>query len=122
MRDSRFLDARILIVDDEESNVRALRKLLHAAGYTHVFETTDPQQVRTLYREHDPDLVLLDLNMPGLDGIGVLEQLRTDVLPQVYLPVLVLTGDRSQDARRRALTAGAKDFITKPFEIGRAHV
>ncbi len=120
MRESRFPDARILIVDDEESNVRALRRLLHAAGYTHVFDTTSPQQARALYRDHDPDLVLLDLHMPALDGVAVLEQLRADAAPQAYLPVLMLTGDSSRDARRRALTAGAKDFITKPFEIDEA--
>jgi len=117
MREARFSGARILVVDDEESNLRALGKVLRAAGYTNILATTNPGEVRSLYRDHDPDLVLLDLHMPGLDGIGVLEQLRTDAAPHTYLPVLVLTGDSSQDARRRALAAGAKDFVTKPFEV-----
>jgi putative two-component system response regulator len=71
--------------------------------------------VRGLYREHD--LVLLDLHMPELDGVAVLEQLRADAPPNTFLPVLVLTGDASRDARKRALAAGAKDFVTKPFEM-----
>jgi len=117
MRDAPYSGARILVVDDEESNVRALRKLLRAAGYTNTFTTTDPREAYGLYRDHDPDLVLLDLHMPELDGIGVLEQLRAAATPHTYLPVLVLTGDSSQQARRRALAAGAKDFVTKPFEV-----
>ena len=115
MRESRFATARILIVDDEQSNVRALDRLLRAAGYTNIVATIDPTQVRGLYRDHD--LVLLDLHMPELDGIAVLEQLRADAPPNTFLPVLVLTGDSSQDARKRALSAGAKDFVIKPFEI-----
>src|SRR5512143_547998 len=115
MRESRFATARILIVDDEQSNVRALDRLLRAAGYTNIVTTMDPTQVRGLYRDHD--LVLLDLHMPELDGIAVLEQLRADAPPNTFLPVLVLTGDSSQDARKRALAAGAKDFVIKPFEM-----
>jgi putative two-component system response regulator len=117
MHEGRFAGARILVVDDEESNVRALGRLLRAAGYTNILSTTNPAEVRDLYRDQDPDLVLLDLHMPGLDGIGVLAQLRADAAPHAYLPVLVLTGDSSQQARRRALAAGAKDFVSKPFEV-----
>jgi len=115
MRETRFQAARLLIVDDEPSNVRALERLLRAAGYTNIVGTTNPAEVLSLYR--DQDLMLLDLRMPELDGVGVLEQLRADAPPQMFLPVLVLTGDSSQDARRRALAAGAKDFVTKPFEV-----
>ncbi|HEU5170567.1 MAG TPA: HD domain-containing phosphohydrolase, partial [Gemmatimonadales bacterium] len=92
-------------------------RLLRAAGYANLLATTDPAEVRNLYRAEDPDLVLLDLHMPGLDGVAVLEQLQADAPPHAYLPVLVLTGDSSQDARRRALAAGAKDFVAKPFEL-----
>ncbi len=117
MRENRFPDARILIVDDEPASIRSLTHLLNAAGYVHVRSTSDPTEVHSLYRERDPDLVLLDLQMPGLDGIGVLEQLRAEAPAHAYLPVLVITGDGSRDARHRALAAGAKDFLTKPFEL-----
>ena len=118
MPESSFADARILVVDDEEVNVHALTRILRASGYSNVLSTTDPTAVAVLYQEHDPDVVLLDLHMPELDGVGVLEQLRAAAGPQAYVPVLVLTGDSSQGARRRALSAGAKDFLTKPFEVG----
>jgi len=89
MSESRLSGARILVVDDEESNVRALRRLLRAAGYTNILATTDPGEVRRLYRDQDPDLVLLDLHKPGLDGIGLPEQLRADAPPQTFLPMLM---------------------------------
>jgi putative two-component system response regulator len=112
-----FSSARILVVDNEAANVRTLSKILRSAGYTNIVSTTDPTQVLTLFAEQEPDLVLLDLHMPVLDGVAVLERLAEVVQPQSYLPVLVLTGDSSQQARRRALTKGAKDFVTKPFEL-----
>ncbi len=112
-----FSSARILVVDNEAANVRTLSKILRSAGYTNIVSTTDPTQVLTLFAEQEPDLVLLDLHMPVLDGVAVLERLAEVVQPQSYLPVLVLTGDSSQQARRRALTKGAKDFVTKPFEV-----
>jgi len=115
---NRFTDARILVVDDEETNVHALTRILRASGYGNVISTTDPVAVVGLYLEHDPDVVLLDLHMPKLDGLGVLQQLRSAAGPQAYVPVLVLTGDYSPEARRRALSEGAKDFLTKPFEVG----
>mgnify|MGYP001549994073 CR=1 FL=1 len=108
---------RILVVDDEESSVRALTRILRSAGYENVFPTTDPTSVVGLYREHEPDLVLLDLHMPGCDGLAVLAQLRALAEAYTYVPVLVLTGDPSPSARRQALAAGAKDFVTKPFEV-----
>ena len=117
MRESRYADARILVVDDEKANVRALSRILDVAGYRSVVTTTDAAAVRGLCRECDPDLVLLDLHMPGLDGIAVLEQLRAAAIPQSHLPVLMLTGDSSAASRRRALAAGATDFVTKPFEV-----
>ena len=112
-----FGGARILVVDDEAPNVRALSRILHAAGYTNVECTTDPSRVLALFAEQEPDLVLLDLHMPVLDGVAVLERLAEVAPPHSYLPVLVLTGDPSQQARRRALSKGAKDFVTKPFEV-----
>src|SRR6266850_4923019 len=118
MLKSQYADARVLVVDDEEPNVRSLTRILGAAGYGNVLGTTDPRTVADLYRKHDPDVILLDLHMPNLDGLGVLQQLRAIAGPQAYVPVLVLTGDYSPEARRRALSEGAKDFLTKPFEVG----
>jgi putative two-component system response regulator len=117
MPESSFVDARILVVDDEDANLRALSRILHAAGYHAVTTTTDPTTVLSLHQECDPDLVLLDLHMEALDGMAVLEQLRAAAAPQGYLPVLMLTGDSSPEARRRALAAGATDFVAKPFEM-----
>src|SRR6267142_2614802 len=108
------LDARILIADDEPANVRLLERLLGQAGYRNVRATTDSRQVRTLYEEFQPDLILLDLMMPHLDGVAVLEQLP--IAAGEYVPVLVLTADGTAQAKERALTAGAKDFLTKPFD------
>jgi two-component system NtrC family sensor kinase len=111
-----LLDARILIVDDEPANVLLIERLLESAGYRNLSSTTDSRQVLGRYREFAPDLILLDLMMPHLDGIAVLDQLR-DVIPAgAYVPVLVLTADATQEAKRRALLAGARDFLTKPFE------
>ena len=111
-------DARILIVDDEEASVRSLSRMLRAAGYLELRSTTTPADALGVVLEYDPDLVLLDLHMPEVDGIAVLEQLRAAASPQSYLPVLMLTGDQSREARHRALAAGATEFIHKPFELG----
>jgi signal transduction histidine kinase len=107
-------DARILIADDEPANVRLLERLLNQAGYRNVRATTDSRQVRTLYEEFRPDLILLDLMMPHLDGVAVMEQLP--IAESEYVPVLVLTADVTAQGKERALTAGAKDFLTKPFD------
>ena len=117
MPEMRYVDARILIVDDEDANLRTLSRILRAAGYHAITTTADPTRVPELHRECDPDLVLLDLHMEALDGMAVLEQLRALTAPAGYVPVLMLTGDSSPDARRRALAAGATDFVTKPFEM-----
>jgi signal transduction histidine kinase len=108
--------ARILIVDDEPANVRLLERLLRGAGYTQLEQTTDARQVLALYETFRPDLILLDLLMPHLDGVAVLTQLRSVIPGDVYLPVLVLTADATLEAKQRALAAGANDFLTKPFE------
>jgi len=116
MRDEHLKDALILVVDDEESNVLLLRRLLAQAGYMNVRATTDPREVHALYTAASPDLILLDLHMPHLDGFGVLELLVPRVPAGTYLPVLVLTADITPEAKRRALGMGAKDFLTKPFD------
>jgi putative two-component system response regulator len=112
-----FAAARILVVDDEEPNVRALARVLRAGGYEHVSTTTDASGLLALYHQANPDLILLDLHMPKRGGLALLEELRGAAGPQSYLPVLVITGDTSAETRRKALLAGAKDFVTKPYEI-----
>ena len=107
---------RILIVDDELANVRLVERLLRRAGYSQVLGTTDPSDVMALVREWQPDLILLDLRMPRVDGFALLEALRQDLPEDSYLPVLVLTADVTAEARTRALGAGAHDFLTKPFD------
>jgi len=109
-------EANILIVDDETVNLRFIEKILEMYGFTNVTCTQDPTQAATLYQEKNSDLVLLDLNMPKLDGYGVLGQLNT--LTQGKLPpVLVLTAQHQQKYRQRALDMGALDYVTKPFDV-----
>ena len=112
--------ARILIADDLEDNVSVLTRLLRRHGYEHIRATTDSTTVVDLFVEFEPDIVLLDLHMPGLDGVAVIERLNALIAPGTYLPILVLTADTSAEAKRRTLTAGAKDFLNKPFDISEA--
>lgn len=116
MNDAELQSSRILVVDDQDANLRLLEDLLGREGFNNVLSTTDPLQVVDLYTAFDPDLILLDLLMPGLDGFAVLEQLARLRAPNDFRPVLVLTADATRDARRRALALGAKDFLTKPFD------
>jgi len=109
-----ILNARILIVDDLEANVRLLERMLVSAGYTSVASTMDPLEVCELHRNNRYDLILLDLQMPGMDGFQVMEGLK-EIEPESYLPVLVITAQPGH--KLRALQAGAKDFISKPFEM-----
>ena len=116
MNDAEIQSSRILLVDDQDANLRLLEDLLGREGFTNVLSTTDSSQVIDLYTAFDPDLILLDLLMPGLDGFAVLEQLGRLRAPNDFRPVLVLTAVASRDARRRALALGAKVFLTKPFD------
>src|SRR5947208_3159571 len=116
MEEDALRAATILIVDDQAPNVRLLEYLLQAHGYLNVRTTTDSRQVLTLFRECAPDLVLLDLAMPHPDGFAVMEGLRPLMPPGAYVPILVLTADVSAETKTRALAAGAKDFVTKPFD------
>jgi EAL domain-containing protein (putative c-di-GMP-specific phosphodiesterase class I)/CheY-like chemotaxis protein len=116
MTDPNPKDARILIVDDEPANVLLLERILERAGYTQRCTTTDPRQAVTRFAETAPDLVLLDLHMPHLDGFAVMEALATVIGPDELVPVVVLTADSTAEVRQRALAAGANDFLTKPFD------
>ncbi|WP_300335020.1 response regulator [Accumulibacter sp.] len=111
---SDILEASILIVDDQESNVALLEQLLSEAGYTSVSSTMTPQEVCALHRKNRYDLILLDLQMPAMDGFQVMEGLKTNDA-DAYLPVLVITAQPGH--KLRALRAGAKDFVSKPFDL-----
>ncbi len=117
MKPEALKTGRILVVDDELTNVTALSRLLARAGYTEVEGTTDPREAIGAYLEMEPDLVLLDLHMPHLDGFQVMEALKPIIPRHTYLPILILTGDQDPEVRQRALASGAKDFVTKPFEV-----
>jgi PleD family two-component response regulator len=108
---------RILIVDDEETNVLLLRAVLEREGYGDIVGLTDPERALTTFVETSPDLVLLDLMMPGVDGYQLLDAFGRQTLPGDFRPVLVLTADTTSAARRRALSLGAKDFVSKPFDV-----
>jgi len=114
LAESAILDANILIVDDQEANVVLLEQLLRENGYTRVASTMNPQEVCALHRKHRYDLILLDLQMPGMDGFQVIEGLKTNI-SDGYLPVLVITAQPGH--KLRALQAGARDFISKPFDL-----
>jgi putative two-component system response regulator len=116
MQAPRLTDARILIVDDERVNVVLLERILEQDGYTNIRSTTNSNQAAALYDEFEPDLVLLDLHMPGLDGFAVMEQLEGRIPSDAFLPILILTADIRPEVKRRALAVGAKDFVTKPFD------
>ena len=109
------LHARILVVDDEPANVLFLERLLAREGYTQVVSCTDPREATGHFARTPPDILLLDLHMPGLSGFEILEQLRPALMGHV-LPVLVLTADATPRARLKALESGATDFLTKPLD------
>ena len=111
---SDILNAGILIVDDQDANLQLLERMLKEAGYTHITTTQDPQAVCALHREHQYDLILLDLQMPVMDGFQVMEALKA-IETDPYLPVLVITAQPGH--KLRALQAGAKDFVSKPFDL-----
>ena len=109
-----ILNARILVVDDQEANVRLLEGMLRIAGYTSVESAMDPREVCELHRKNRYSLILLDLQMPGMDGFQVMDGLK-EIEEDGYLPVLVITVEPAH--KLRALEAGAKDFVSKPFDL-----
>jgi putative two-component system response regulator len=108
--------ATILIIDDEPQVVRLLDRLLRSDGYESIVSTLDPREAMRLFDERQPDLVLLDLHMPHLDGYEVLAQLAPHIQPDQYVPIVMLTSDLTPAARQRALSMGAQDFLSKPFD------
>jgi two-component system cell cycle response regulator len=109
-----ILNASILIVDDQEANVLLLEQMLQGAGYRGVTSTMDPRAVCALHRANNYDLILLDLQMPGMDGFEVMAGLK-EIETDGYVPILVLTAQPGH--KLRALASGAKDFISKPFDL-----
>lgn len=116
MNEAEILNAKILIVDDAEANLKLLEDLLTREGFHQVISTADSIRALDLYKAFEPDLIMLDLMMPELDGYAVLDMLSRHIPKDEYLPVLVLTADATINARRKALALGAKDFLTKPFD------
>lgn len=116
MNEAEILNAKILIVDDAEANLKLLEDLLTREGFHQVISTADSTRALDLYKAFEPDLIMLDLMMPELDGYAVLDMLSRHIPKDEYLPVLVLTADATINAKRKALALGAKDFLTKPFD------
>ncbi|NIR49695.1 MAG: response regulator [candidate division Zixibacteria bacterium] len=111
-----ILDGKILVVDDEFTNAKLLEQLLMQNGFRSVRFTTDPRKAVNLYQEFKPDLVLLDLNMPYLDGVQVMQQIQ-EVEKETYPSIVVITADNNDEARIRSLVSGALDFLGKPFNV-----
>ena len=112
--------SRVLIVDDNQANAALMERLLHQAGYLHFTSIHDSREVISQLRTFKPDLVVLDLMMPHVDGFGVMMQLRGWIPDGTYLPILIVTADISKPAREKALALGAKDFLTKPVDTAEA--
>ncbi len=114
VRSSDILNAKVLIVDDQEAHVLLLERMLRAADYTSVESTMDPREVCELHRKNRYDAILLDLKMPGMDGFAVMEGLK-EIETDSNLPVLVITAEPGH--KLRALRAGARDFVSKPIDL-----
>ena len=106
----------ILIVDDQDGNVRLLEQMLGRAGYHNCLSTLDSREALGMWERMEPDIILLDLHMPHLDGFGVMAQLKARLPEEGYLPILVLTADSLPATRKKALSSGATDFLSKPFD------
>ena len=115
MRFTSLKDSRVLILDDQPGNLHALSAVIEFAGCEHIKCLNDSRQALATFVEFQPDLILLDLHMPHLDGLAVMDQLRTVVPAEDYLPILVLTGDSSSAAKEKVLAHGASDFLSKPL-------
>jgi two-component system, sensor histidine kinase and response regulator len=108
--------ARVLVIDDEEANLRLLHRVLYPT-YTHIEMVSDARRIQDVLVEFSPDVVLVDLHMPHVSGLDVLEMVRNAMPADDYLPVVVITADVSHDSKRRALALGATDFLTKPIDV-----
>ncbi len=116
MSEFDFTQARILAVDDQTQNVTVLQRLLQRAGFERVQTTTDPHSAVAMFHAERPDLVLLDLHMPGMDGFAVLDAITPSIPAETYLPIVFITADVDAHLKKKALSRGAKDFVNKPFD------
>jgi putative two-component system response regulator len=117
MEKSIIQNSRILIVDDQLANIRLLERILKEAGYKNWRSLTDSREVLAVFSDFKPDLVAMDWRMPNVDGLSLLRQLRSRIPAGDFVPTLILTADNSRTARQEALSAGAKDFLTKPLDV-----
>ncbi len=115
MNGDKLLQAKILVVDDQDISIRLLEAILKKDGFTNITLTTDPRQVKALYQEIRPEVLILDLTMPHLDGFQIMEQLK-EIDGDTYLPIIVISDEQNQEVRFRALESGAKDFLNKPYD------
>lgn len=115
LSDISLLDQTIFVVDDEPSNLKLMERILAAEGYRNVISIEDPRQVRSAYEKHRPALILLDLNMPAMNGFQVMQQLA-ELQDPLMSPIVILTAQNQPDALLQALQQGARDYLTKPFD------
>jgi two-component system sensor histidine kinase/response regulator len=113
-------NSRVLIIDDQEANLLLLQRILEHHKYGHFRCIADSSQAIEEFRSYQPDLLLLDLMMPKVNGYTILNELRAQVSADTYMPVLVITADISREAKQKALSLGAKDFLTKPIDATEA--
>src|SRR5690349_21717611 len=116
MLPSPSLDRRILVVDDEPTNIELLVRIMNWAGFKNVDVARNGAEAIEAARKLNPDIIILDLHMPGVDGYEVLRTLRADTTERAFLPIIVYTADITRETRERALQLGASDFLTKPGE------
>ncbi|MDO9621234.1 MAG: response regulator [Moraxellaceae bacterium] len=116
MNTDAIFQSRILVIDDEPANVELLEQLLHRDGFNNVISTTESERALSIFHAFKPDLILLDLRMPKVDGFSLLTSLGEHRTAQVFLPVIVLTADVTRETKHKALAMGATDFLTKPFD------
>jgi len=114
--EQQLREAKVLIIDDEEADIRVLEWAFHMAKFPNIRSVTNSSKAMEIFKQFEPDIVLLDLNMPEPDGFAVLKQLRDTAPTEDFLPVLVLTGQATAEARSRAMTTGANDFLGKPVD------
>jgi two-component system sensor histidine kinase/response regulator len=112
-----LLDAKILIVDDQIANIEVLEHLLEMKGYQNFKSESDPRNIFNIIKDFQPDLLLLDLMMPQMNGYDIMEKLKSEGIINGFMPILVLTADATLEAKKRALSGGASDFLTKPFNL-----
>jgi len=115
IEDEQILDAKVLIIDDDAQSVKLLRDIFQKDGYRYVTSINDSRQATQMYQELNPDLIVLDLSMPEVDGFEVMQRLK-EVDPDTYLPICILTKEAEQSVRFKALESGAKDFLNKPYD------